>query len=56
MKKQHLNQKLVLNKETIENLGREEEKIIKGGATRLMGPECMGHPTASFLQISCDPC
>lgn len=48
MKMKKTNKKLILNKETIENLDNIEKRAIKGGfETRRLGPACETGPVGT---------
>ena len=49
MKTKKINKKLILNKETIQNLRETEEKAINGGfETERLGPACPGDPNETM--------
>lgn len=54
MKKRKVNKKLILNKETIENLDNTEKKAIQGGIeTMRIGPACMSSPVGTCQWTVC---
>jgi hypothetical protein len=54
MKKKKISKKLILNKETIENLDNTERKAIKGGfETIRLGLACMSSPVGTCQWTVC---